>query len=113
MLQWLVPVQELSRWQLVRVSDGHRRLRVLLGRVQGQGLWQKEEINIFAFGFSEDSDRCILPAGALAVSFADGSADAAGAVAGAGSSGFVGVGADASVFVGGGGAAEEESVSVG
>lgn len=52
-----------------------------------------------------------VPAGALAVSLAAGSAEAAGAVAGAGSAGFVGVEAVASVLVGGGGA--EESVSVG
>jgi hypothetical protein len=51
-----------------------------------------------------------IPAGVLVVSFAAGSALAAGAVAGAGSAGLVGVGADASVLVGAG---AEESAAVG
>ena len=55
---------------------------------------------------------CNVPAGALTVSFAAASEGAAGAVAGAGSDGFVGVGADALVLVGAG-AWAEDSVSLG
>jgi hypothetical protein len=51
-----------------------------------------------------------VPAGALNVSFATGSGEVTGAVAGAGSAGFVGVGVVVSVLVGCG---MEESVSVG